>query len=250
MPISTAHPAIVLPFFRLPKHLISVSALIFGSIAPDLEYFYHLSPKRTYGHLWAHAWWFDGLIALGLCFVFHWFVRDVLIEYLPTPLYQRFATYKSFDWLAHCRKHFLAIVFSAILAIYLHLLWDAFTHKGMFFVDTFPILQTLLFEVSSYKVYIYKVLQHLSSLLGTLVILYSIWQLPRQKERSPSSKWYWYWLAVVGFSLLFLLITLLINETPLAISLNSFSKIIVTLMSGGFWGMLVVAVLFFLLRLK
>jgi len=48
-------------------------------------------------------------------------------------------------------------------------LWDSFTHGGGAGV-LFPALETRLFTVSGYTFYVFSVLQHASSLIGTLLM--------------------------------------------------------------------------------
>ncbi len=47
MPLTIAHPVAVLPFRRLG---LPMAALAIGSISPDLEYLFHLSPKSNISH--------------------------------------------------------------------------------------------------------------------------------------------------------------------------------------------------------
>ena len=49
MPLTFAHPAAILPFSRKSKY-INFSAMVFGSMAPDFEYFLRGQPMGGIGH--------------------------------------------------------------------------------------------------------------------------------------------------------------------------------------------------------
>ena len=59
---------------------------------------------------------------------------------------------------------------SIVVGALTHLLWDAWTHSDGFFVVNLPILQTHLSQFYGYQVYLYKVLQHGSTLLGLVCL--------------------------------------------------------------------------------
>ncbi len=66
-----------------------------------------------------------------------------------------------------------------------HIVWDAFTHNKGFFVELIPLLQFRVFHsiTNGQGINIYKILQHLSSLLGLLYLTMKYWQY--QKELDP-----------------------------------------------------------------
>ena len=170
MPLTTAHPAIILPLCRLSKHRVSITALIIGSMSPDMEYFYHIIPKRTYSHLFAHAWWFDLMITLSLCIIFHLIIRNPLINNLPPFLNQRFIYLKNFNWIKHLKQHFFVIIISALIGIYSHLIWDEFTHRGSYLVDNIAFLNIYLTNILGIDIFVHNFLQHMTSLVCTLIV--------------------------------------------------------------------------------
>jgi hypothetical protein len=60
----------------------------------------------------------------------------------------------------------LAIVTSLVIGVLTHLVWDAFTHLHSFGVRAIPPLAIYLFSVQDYHVYVYKLLQHGSTVVG------------------------------------------------------------------------------------
>ncbi|MCJ8268297.1 MAG: DUF4184 family protein, partial [Psychrosphaera sp.] len=65
-----------------------------------------------------------------------------------------------------------AVMLSILLGAATHLLWDAFTHDYGFIVVMFDVLATPLFTLEGYTLYIYRVLQHGSTVLGMGLLLY------------------------------------------------------------------------------
>jgi len=238
MPLSSAHPALVLPLCKLPKKIISTTAVIIGSISPDIEYFYHLRPKRTYSHLFAHAWWFDLLITIALCFIFHLVVRNPLIQNLPNFLRSRFESYQNFDWIAHFKNYLPAVLFSAFIGIYSHIIWDEFTHKNAIFVAYFPLLKTYLTEILGIKLFVYNLLQHISSIGGSLIVIAFIFSLPKSKI-NINSNWYKFWVLVFLLTLIQFSIYVMFNSRLLKLSIPTFSILILTLISTFFIGVFV-----------
>src|ERR1700712_1533317 len=91
MPFTLAHPAIVLPLRKLPKHWYSLTGLIIGSITPDFEYFIRMRVQSIYSHTLWGLFWFDIPLGLLLTFGYLSFIRDGLVDNLPPALNRRFS---------------------------------------------------------------------------------------------------------------------------------------------------------------
>lgn len=206
MPLSSAHPAIVLPLCKLSKKWVSSTALIIGSISPDLEYFFHALPKRTYGHDFFNAWWFNLSITILIAFIFHLIVRNPLIDNLPPFLSQRFIQFKQFNWSKHFTNYFFVIVISAWVGIYSHILWDEFTHKGSFIVESSSFLNIYLITFWQQDFFVYNLMQHLSSFVGTVFVLATLLSFKRNKKAFCNSKWKSFWAIVLFFTFIFILL--------------------------------------------
>lgn len=145
--------------------------------------------------------YFDLPIALIYCFVFHLFVRNVLIHHLPYFFKERFAQFLIFDWIDNFKKHWIIVILSIIIGAYSHLSWDAFPHEWGFFAKHFHALQKTWVQIpfKNFEVKGYKFQQHFSTFLGTIFIAFWIYKMP--KQILPKTKFdYIFWLKVVLFT--------------------------------------------------
>lgn len=76
-----------------------------------------------------------------------------------------------------------AVLVSLLLGALTHLAWDAFTHPQGPAVRALPVLRRLLFSISGYQVFVFKVLQHGSTLVGVLML---VWWVVQWFRRSPA----------------------------------------------------------------
>jgi hypothetical protein len=166
MPFTLSHPAAVVP---LTKRGLVLSALVVGSLTPDLPYFVPMLHQDGFSHTPMGILLFclpAGLAALGL---FHYLIKDPLLTLLPRAHQQRLypaAQGFSFGPL----RRFGLILLSLLLGIGSHILWDAFTHPQAWMVQRFAILRLPVLIVGSETLQVYKVLQHGSSLVGALLL--------------------------------------------------------------------------------
>jgi hypothetical protein len=180
MPFTFAHPAAVLPLVRLRTRYISVTGLVIGSVIPDFEYFLRMKANSLYSHTWLGLLWFDLPLAIIISFVFHSIVRDPLINNLPNGLYRRFSAYIGFNWQKHFLKNSLWIIFSFLIGGATHIFWDGFTHQNGYFVEHISKLSRPV-HVAGNETTLYNLLQHLSSVIGSAIVLFAVIRLPKQK---------------------------------------------------------------------
>lgn len=181
MPFTFAHPAAVVPLPRLLGKTGVVSALVIGSIVPDIAYIIPLDVARHESHSLSGIVWYCLPISVLLYVVYHRLLKGPLLGLLPTYALQR---------LGSCVTHFhalpdvpwRAVVFSLLCGILTHIAWDNFTHVEEAGVMAVPALKTYLFSVGGYSVFAYKLLQHGSSFGGMAFIGW--WSL-RWLERAP-----------------------------------------------------------------
>jgi hypothetical protein len=169
MPFTFAHPAAVLPIVRSLGRYAVLSALVIGSISPDFAYIIPISFSRYQSHSVAGLFLFCMPVSLIAYVVFHKFLKGPLLSLAPPSLFRRlgefvkgYSSLPSANWLSIL----LCIFFGAIT----HLFWDTFTHRGAIGVKMLPFLQETAFYIGSYPVYIYKLLQHGSTIIGLGVI--------------------------------------------------------------------------------
>jgi hypothetical protein len=224
MPLTFSHPAIVLPLNYLPKKWVSLTGLIAGSVAPDFEYFFRMKVSSIYSHTWLGMLWFDLPVAILISFVYHDIVKAQFISNLPAALNDRFVKDRSFNWNQYFVQNLLVVIISIIIGIVSHLFWDSFTHATGYFVQLWSM--TDLVSISSFKLPLYKLIQHTSTLIGGIVILIAIYQMPENPVTKNTSIAK-YWFMVSGITLTVILLRLL-----LGLDIHQYWNLIVTAISG------------------
>lgn len=226
MPFTFSHPAIVFPLTYLPKKWFSLTGLVVGSLTPDFEYFLRMKVKSIYSHNAEGLFWFDLPLGLLLAFVFHNIVRDSLFENLPTILKSRFLTFKQFNWNEYFRRNWFVVTASIVIGAVSHLLWDSFSHVDGFFVQTIPFLHNSA-NFFGRNIYVFKIVQHSSTLFGGLLIAFAVYKLPTSSVKNNYIDWK-YWFIITSLSLA------IVALKPLTgLELKHFGNIIVTMISAG-----------------
>lgn len=90
MPFTFAHPAIVLPLRKCKW--FSFSALVFGSMAPDFEYFFRMQPFSVYSHTMLGLWLVDLPIAVLLAFLYQYVVKKQMLARCQSGLDEGWVT--------------------------------------------------------------------------------------------------------------------------------------------------------------
>lgn len=166
MPFTISHIVAVVPLYKRFRKYLSLSGLIMGSMVPDFEFFLRVTLYGIWSHHLKGIFYFDLPVALILIFVFHIWVRDTLLNYLPKQISGRFQQYKGFDWMSYFRKNYLTVVVSVILGILTHFCWDNFTHEPNYVSPFyFQILESNL-KLGAFTIKLYGLLQILSSFFG------------------------------------------------------------------------------------
>lgn len=204
MPFTFAHPAVVLPLNQWSKKYFSLTGLVIGSLVPDFEYFMRMEVQSIYSHTIQGLFWFDVPLGILLAFLFHGLVRNSLFNNLPYFLQARFFSFQAFNWPAYWQKNWAIIVFSILLGAISHLLWDGFTHRTGYFVEHWPALQQSI-NILGKKIFIFKILQHASTLTGLIVVAYYVFKMSKTTHpQKPISLSYWTTLIIIA-STIFLL---------------------------------------------
>lgn len=166
MPFTLSHAAAAVPLRRMK---LVPSALVVGTFAPDLEYFARMSPGGGYGHTLPGTFLLTLPLALLTLWLFHAFVKRPLVAMLPEGFQRRLSPHLGrFDFLGATR--FAWIFFSLLVGIITHLLWDSFTHRNTWLYQRWPLLQHKMTVLFLGAVPLYKILQHLSTLVGIAVL--------------------------------------------------------------------------------
>lgn len=194
MPFTFSHPAIILPLKKLPRKYISMTGLIVGSIAPDFEYF--LRMKSKYSHTISGILWYDLPMGILLAFIFHNLIKEALINNMPLFFQSRFLNLRDFNWNSYFKKNWYVVVISIIIGICSHILWDGFTHRTGHFVKMFSVLESSV-KMFGQKIPVYRILQHISTLLGGIIVIKAIVNLPADKTCVSKKGKYKYWIFLI-----------------------------------------------------
>jgi hypothetical protein len=168
MPYPIAHPAAVIPLMRPMGRFGVPSALVIGSMAPDLWYFVPLL-ARDDSHSAAGLFWFCLPAGFVLYFAFHLVFKEPLAALAPR--------FTAFYRPGLPRAPLYAVALSLFVGILTHFAWDALTHaEGR------------------------RLAQHASTLLGTAYVLWWVWrrlrEVPTNRAMNASSKRIWVFAAL------------------------------------------------------
>jgi len=224
MPFTFSHPAIVLPL-TLKKIRLSATGLIIGSMTPDFEYFIRMRNVSKYSHTYAGLFWFDLPLALLLCFIYHTIVRNSLFDSLPIFLKERFIIYKKFQWANFFQKNWLFVCVSILIGAASHIVWDAFTHETLFFVERDPEFSTVM-KVGTVNLAGYRFLQLASSIIGLLVVIISIILLKKRPVVNKTIN-YKYWKIVV-----LIILSVMFMRFTGGLEINAYRRVIVSFISS------------------
>jgi hypothetical protein len=232
MPFTAAHPAIILPFARVKK--IPLSVLVIGSLTPDFEYFIKMKLTGRYSHTLEGMFLFDLPVAFILWLIFHQVIKKPLIKNLPVYFKGRLLSLKKFDFIAHMKANLLYIIIGFLIGIFSHIVWDSFTHAKEVFVLRWDWLSQPLFSDFP-KLPAYKVLQHTSTLVGSIIIVWYFHHLPQQPCNLTVKKSYW---------LIFILVAILAFSIRAWFTFEYFGDIVATALSASCIGIIFSSVIY------
>jgi len=181
MPFTLSHPAAALPFRSLLRSLGSASALVAGSLVPDLPYFVPLGIDGPESHSAAGILWFDVPAGIALWVIYAVLVRALVRDLLPASVLRRLDPPHAMPDLS---PRFLAsIAVSVAVGATTHVVWDSFTHASGAGVEMLPALATPVPGFDGYTPEMYTLLQHASSLGGLLVL--AVWAVLWYRRTPP-----------------------------------------------------------------
>ncbi|MBP7147485.1 MAG: DUF4184 family protein [Acidobacteria bacterium] len=163
MPFTLAHPAAVLPLHPWCRRHLVWSALVIGSVIPDLEYFIRLQPRSAISHTFLGSFVFGIPAGIALLLLWRLALRPAVLSLLP-PAQQR--ALRPPEPLGPSRWPW--VVVSLLLGAWLHLLVDGFTHGNGWAVERVELLRAPLF---GFEWPLYKLLQYGGSVLGLALLL-------------------------------------------------------------------------------
>jgi hypothetical protein len=166
MPWTISHAAAILPFIRFCRTRRQLGALAFGSMSPDFGYYLGSWGEQLHAHTIFGVFTVCLplscvclLIAVGmrrpLVFLLSARLRTALMPLAQVPL----------PW---SLSEVLVCCIGIVLGALTHLFWDAWTHYSGGFVQYFAILRASSFAALPN----YRLLQHLSTAVGLMALLW------------------------------------------------------------------------------
>lgn len=185
MPFTLAHPAAILPFRRFATRSTSLCALVIGSMSPDFVYFFSLGVNGAFSHSLMGIFLFCVPASLAVYIAFYLFLRQPLIALMPCAVAARLTPHP--EWIPKSIFSILCISGSFAIGAGTHIAWDAFTHGNTLVVRNFEVFRTPVASIGGLKIPLYKVLQHLSSVLGLMLL--AICTLRWMRQAPPTFVW-------------------------------------------------------------
>lgn len=238
MPFTFSHPAAIVPLNYVAKEWLSLSALVLGSIVPDFEYFIRMKVLSIYSHTWVGLFWYDLPLALIILLVYTRFIKDKLIAHLPSGINVRFSQYQN-NKVKYDLLYFVIAIVSILIGAASHILWDSFTHPAGYFVKHHHILKHKML-IANHSVAFYNMLQHISSAIGALIVIYAVYRMPKgDLTNVGAGRIARYWGGMV-------LIALIVVLIRLAAGLNlvqQYGDVIMSAISGFLLGLIIFSIL-------
>lgn len=169
-----------------------MSALIIGSLAPDMEYLFHLAPRSGFSQTLPGLFLFclpAGLIAM---WIFHRIWKAPMVAVFVEG-HEHHA--KPFPFGPFPR--FLRLCCAILIGALSHIIWDSFTHDHGWLVQEVEGLRQSIHVVGRMELPLYLILQHVSTVVGLAVLLFVVFY--HHKWTWPAFSAHWPLLAVVGW---------------------------------------------------
>lgn len=181
MPYPIAHPAAVIPLARLMGRFAVPSALVIGSVVPDLWYVVP-GAERWHSHVVPALLWFCLPLGLLVYAAFHLLLKQPLLALLPPATAARAAACATQGLPAVPRA---AVMLSLLAGASTHLAWDALTHASSTSSWLLPALDQIFVRIGRYSMNGYQVLQHSSTILGTAIVGFWTWHKLKTAPAAP-----------------------------------------------------------------
>jgi hypothetical protein len=166
MGFTLSHPAAVVPFARW----LPLSALVAGSMSPDIVLVGSLPLAHHYGHVWPGLLYFSLPVAALLYLGFHLLAKWPLLALCPPAIRRRLAGVAAAgpggDFRPRPLLGALAVAVALVFGIATHFVWDTLTHRA----GWKPAQLTQWFDSVPLSYHLFAVLQIGSSLLGLVLL--------------------------------------------------------------------------------
>jgi len=192
MPFTVSHIVAALPLNKgIGKYskFTALSPLIIGSMTPDIAY---LTPFLVHQRMDSHSligiYLFCIPMGLTIYFLYHLLMAPVMVSFLPRSIQNHLNPDLFIGKLPKTPAHVLLI--SLVLGALTHVIWDFFTHQSGI-PQHIAWMDTPLINIDGYDIMPYRVLQHLSSILGLALLFYWLARWYKRKKDIKSTTNYW-----------------------------------------------------------
>lgn len=182
MPFTLSHPAAILPLHRWSNARLPLAALTIGSISPDVPYFLPATLSAE-SHSLLGVFYLCWPIGVTLWFVFEFLLKQPTLDLMPRSLRARF----SYEKAAITGRSIFYVSIALLLGALTHIIWDSFTHSSSPVVAQFQFLRLTVLTVGGESVRLYKFLEHVSTIVGLLILAYAVaqwWRSTREFNHS------------------------------------------------------------------
>jgi hypothetical protein len=178
VPFTLAHVVAARPLWRVARRRLPLSAVVVGSVAPDLEYLWHLDTERTIGHALGGVVLLDLPLALAVLALWHGlFKRPVAAMFGPgvrPPIDLRAFPFRP-------AGRFGVVVLGVLVGIAGHLLWDGFTHR-----DGFITTRVWFLEEAIGRPHVYDLFNYASTAFGLVLLGWWWWRAVERSRRQTA----------------------------------------------------------------
>lgn len=195
MPFTFSHPAILIPFKYLNKNYFSITGLVMGSMVPDFYFLLQMRTSDNFSHVGYGILLLNLPLAILMCLIFHNIIKQPLVTSLPNILQKKCMPYYNEKWNHYLLLNAWKVVLSIVIGVFTHLFWDGFTHEDGFFVRRIDALKQSVLGLPAYEV-----AQYFFSILGLLLLLNFIKNIPTQYSHSRGSLQLGFWISWVILS--------------------------------------------------
>lgn len=177
MPFTLAHAVLARPLWSMSGRSLPLSGLVAGSVAPDLEYLWHLDTERTIGHTPGGVLLLDLPLALLLLALWHGLLKGAVAA-LSSPRWRPPVDLRPFPFAPAGRIGI--VVASVLVGVAGHLLWDGFTHRGGFITT-----RVWFLEEAIGRPHVYDLFNYASTALGLVLLGWWWWRSVGGSDTPP-----------------------------------------------------------------
>lgn len=153
-------------------------------MAPDFEYFIRFRPWGTLGHTFPGVFLLDLPVSLLVLWQFHAYAKEPLYMWLPDSVRQRIRL-GPLAMPVKDAKQFALVCLSILIGVATHIVWDSFTHPSLWLYDRWQFLRQTVVLPFGMDREVARVIQHVSSVFGVVVLVFWLWNWYRVTAPIP-----------------------------------------------------------------